>query len=368
MSSESVDADQVLAFRLARSGLVSRAADGLAEASACPASDFARDAALIALAARAEGLTRETYHRAVDCGDIVVAHVLRGAIHALAPADFGLYGQALIAGDERELAAQLGRQVERLCADTGFAPSAALAAVASAVADGLAGGRRLDRNELHAELRARLPAHLLPWCRGCESHHVAPMLWRYATIEAGVRLDSDRRYMVGDPGPAPPARHAVHSFLAFYGPAKPGEFAEWAGVAKTHAQRLWEETAGDRVEVRVGRGRAWLMREDVDALRSPPTAHGIRLLPPGDPYLQKVNRSLLAPDAALRSRLFRPVASPGAVLSDGRLAGLWRVRAKGAKAEVAVEALSPLPRADLAEEAQRVAALRGADEAVVVLA
>ena len=32
------------------------------------------------------------------------------------------------------------------------------------------------------------------------------------------------------------------------------------------------------------------------ALESPPTARGIRLLPPGDPYLQKPNRPLLAPD------------------------------------------------------------------------
>jgi hypothetical protein len=81
-----VDADQVLAFRLARSGLAVRGARGLPEAAACPVSDFARDAALLALAARAEGMSRAAYHHAVDAGDLVVAHVVRGAIHALAPA------------------------------------------------------------------------------------------------------------------------------------------------------------------------------------------------------------------------------------------------------------------------------------------
>jgi hypothetical protein len=81
-----VDADQVLAFRLARSGLAVRGACGLPEAAACPVSDFARDAALLALAARAEGMSRAAYHHAVDAGDLVVAHVVRGAIHALAPA------------------------------------------------------------------------------------------------------------------------------------------------------------------------------------------------------------------------------------------------------------------------------------------
>ena len=89
-----MDADQVLASRLARSGLASRAAGTLAEAAACPASDFSRDAALLALAARHEGVTRQGYDEATDCGDLVVAHAVRGAIHALAPVDRALYGRA----------------------------------------------------------------------------------------------------------------------------------------------------------------------------------------------------------------------------------------------------------------------------------
>jgi len=103
------------------------------------------------------------------------------------------------------------------------------------------------------------------------------------------------------------------------------------------------------------------------SLESPPAASGIRLLPPGDPYLQKPNRPLLAREAELRKRLFRPVASPGAVLRDGRLAGLWRAKAKGKKTEITVEKLARLARGDVEEEAQRVARVRGAAEAVLVL-
>lgn len=110
------------------------------------------------------------------------------------------------------------------------------------------------------------------------------------------------------------------------------------------------------------------MKEDIGALESPPAAEGIRLIPPGDPYLQKPNRPLLTPETELRRRLFRPVGSPGAVLRDGRLAGLWRVKAKGKKAELTVEKLGRLTRRDLEEEAQRVAELRGASEAALVLA
>src|SRR5215211_8589347 len=114
-----VDADQVLAFRLARSGLARRDARGLAEAAACPASDFVRDAALLALAARADGVSREAYTEAVDAGDVVVAHIMRGAIHALAPGDLALYGRALLARDDAELAAQLGQQMQRLMTEHG---------------------------------------------------------------------------------------------------------------------------------------------------------------------------------------------------------------------------------------------------------
>jgi hypothetical protein len=363
-----VDAEQVLAFRLARSGLVARAAGGLADAAACPASDFHRDAALLALAARADGVTREGYAAALDGGSgLVVAHVVRGAIHALAPGDHALYGRALIARDDGELAAQLGRQVTRLAAEKGFAPTAALEEVTAATTDALSGGRALDKNALHEELRQRVSADLMPWCRGCGSYHVAPMLWRYATVQAGVRLDAERRYTMGRPGRAPKASEAVRRFLRFYGPAKPGDFVEWAGVAKPHGTRLWNALADGLEEVRVGKGAAWILAEDASELASPPAAEGVRLLPPGDPYLQKPNRPLLAPDDAVRKRLFRPVASPGTVLKDGRLVGLWRAKAKGKKVEITVEKLRRVARADLDEEARRMAELRGAADVALVV-
>src|SRR5215212_8406949 len=233
-----MERERVLAFRLARSGLADREAGDLAEAAACPASDFARDAALLALGARAEGVTRQGYEAAVDAGDLVVAHVVRGAIHALAPHDHALYGRALIARDDEELGAQLGRQVQRLAAEHGFAPTEALDEVAAATKDALAARGALGKNDLHEELRARVRGELMPWCKGCGSHHVAPMLWRYATVKAGVRLDAERRYTMGKPGRAPGASESVRRFLRFYGPARPADFAEWAGLAKPHAARL----------------------------------------------------------------------------------------------------------------------------------
>lgn len=358
-----LEAERLLAFRLARTGLVSRDARTPAEAVACPASDFHRDAALLAVAARAEDVTRESFDAAVERGELAVAHVIRGAIHAVDPADQALFGPALVASDDEELLAQLGEQVKREARAHGFAPSDALGEVTAAVRVALAGGRRLDKNALHEELRGRLREELLPWCKGCGSHHAAPMLWRFAVRQAPARLDADRRYLLAESGGAlPPPGEAVRRFLRFYGPSTPAAFGEWAGMAPKHAKRVWNEVAGELSEA----DGAWLLTEDEGALASPPQARGVRLVPPGDPFLQKPNRPLLVSDEALRKRLFRPVASPGAVLRDGRLAGLWRAKAKGRRLEVAVEPLERLPRGELEDEAQRVARLRGAELALAV--
>ena len=367
MPANAFAAEQVLAFRLVRSGLAQRGAQTIAEAARCPASDFSRDAAFLALAARTEQLSREAYDDAVDRGDIVVAHAPRGAIHAHAPADVSLFGRALVSSDDEELGAQLGRQVQQLAAEEGFAPTEALAEVAEATVDALRDGRALGKNELHAELRERVRAELKPWCKGCKSYHVAPMLWRYATVVAGARLDSSRRYVLDEPEPPPDASAAVRRFLRFYGPATVSDFATWAGVARPHASRLWEAVADELDEVSVDGQTGWILREDVSELESPPQPRGVRLLPPGDPYLQPPNRKLLAPDEALRRRLFRPVASPGAVLADGKLAGLWRATAKGRKLEIGVETVGEIPRAALDDEVERLVRARGASGAVLSL-
>jgi hypothetical protein len=69
----------------------------------------------------------------------------------------------------------------------------------------------------------------------------------------------------------------------------------------------------------------------------------------------------------LRKRLFRPVASPGVVLKDGRLAGLWRAKARGKKAEITIERLTRFSRKDVEDEAERIAQLRGAARLVMVV-
>ena len=360
-----MELDQVLAFRVARQRLDARGSLTFAEAAACPASDFQRGSALLALAARSETVDRESYDRAADTGELVIAPSLRAAIHALPPADFAVYGRALVAEDDEELEVQLGPRTRWQTGDGDISPRAAVEEVTDAIGRSLGEGRALGKDELHEAMRGFVRVELLPWCRGCESHHVAPMLWRYGGVMAGMRCDSNRRFLLGCPGVSPDAAAPVLRFLAFHGPATPKDFGAWAGLAGTHAHRLWALVSEELVEVRLDGRRTWLPAADEAALASPPQARGVRLLPPRDPYLQHPDRGALAPDPALRKRLFRPVGGPGAVLQDGVLSGLWRVRARGRRAELDVEALRPIRRDDLEAEAARIAELRGADALVV---
>ena len=96
---------------------------------------------------------------------------------------------------------------------------------------------------------------------------------------------------------------------------------------------------------------------DVATFEDPPAARGVRLLGAGDPLLVARDREHLIADAAVRKRLFRPIGSPGLVLSDGRPAGIWRARKRGRRLAFEVEWLGE--PVDIDAEAGRLAGLRG---------
>ena len=188
------------------------------------------------------------------------------------------------------------------------------------------------------------------------------MLWRYAGVAAGMRMDSERRFRAGRPGRRRKGADLARAYLRFYGPAEVKGFAAWAGLAPAQGRRLWDEIADELVEVEWKGGRGWIAEGDRRALDSPPQASGTRLIPPRDPYLQQADRETLVPDAAVRKRLFRAVASPGAVLRDGALAGMWKAKVAAATAPRSRSSASRRSTATSSSASARgVAKLRGAD-------
>jgi hypothetical protein len=362
-----MDREQILAFRLARHGLDRRRRISMAEAAACPASDFQRDSALLALGARAQSVSRDAFAEAIDGGDLVLGFNLRAAIHACAPDDVSLFGRTAVSDDDEELGRQLGDGAMKGLKKAGVTPTDALERVAEATREVLRGGRTVDRQGLHDGLRERLSDELLPWCKGCKSNHVSPMLWRYAGVVIGMRMNSERLYRSGKPGRRGKPADLARTYLRFYGPADAKGFAAWARLAPGQARRVWDEIEDELELVEWDGEKGWVEEADLRAVQSPPTAAGTRLVPARDPYLQQ-DRETLVPDAAVRKKLFRPVASPGAVLRDGALAGLWKAKAgKKGVLDVAVERRSPLDQSELEAECSRVAKLRGFDSAEVTV-
>jgi hypothetical protein len=86
------------------------------------------------------------------------------------------------------------------------------------------------------------------------------------------------------------------------------------------------------------------------------------------PYLALRDRDTLLPDRALRRRVWRPIGSPGVVLVDGRVVGIWRPRKQGQRLALTVEPFVRLPRPTrdaIQAEAEHAAPYRGATTAEV---
>jgi hypothetical protein len=355
-----VDRAHALAYRVATHNLHERLPAGSEREAAAVIGlqDFPPGLAAPALAARVAD---------ADIGKLVIVYTFRGAAVAVPPADVGVFTVGLAPPDEAAARTLVGTAVDSLDPH-GISATDALDRVSDAVVDALSDGP-LERDEFHQALRERLPDELLWWCRGCQSHHVNPSLWR-ATGIRGVLAVTERRGRVTVFGAPPKARgvkkapaELTRRFLRAYGPATHGDLAAWAGIAPSHARTLLDGIAGETAEVDFDGRTALILAADADRLAAPPAASGVRLLPPFDPYLDQRDRATLWPDPAVRKRARSGIGAPGVVLVDGDVAGLWRPEKKGKKLVVAVEPLTKAARkaADgLEAEAQMVAPHRGA--------
>ncbi|HST37933.1 MAG TPA: crosslink repair DNA glycosylase YcaQ family protein, partial [Conexibacter sp.] len=294
------------------------------------------------------------------------------------------FAAALQPREEESLRFVLGRAIP--AQDEGIAPGDAVAAALPAFAEAL-DGRPLSRDDLHAALRELLPADLLPWCEGCQSHHARRGLLVVAGLHgllcvagrAGRQPLFARTDQWIGPQALPSAANAgtsaaelVRRFLRCCGPATPRLLAQWAGIAPAQARRVWERVAGELDEVRVDGRRAWLLAEDLERLEAAEPMRGVVLLPPGDPLLLARDRELLLPDAAARRALFVAINSPGLVLLDGAPAALWRGRKRGRRLAVELRAVggASLPARAISaieHEAERIAPHRGCTSATVAL-
>src|SRR3954452_17937427 len=257
---------------------------------------------------------------------VVALYNARSATAVIPAAEAAAYGTAQVPIDDAGLKAVLGRSVPEQ--DDDFAGPAELAY--EAISEAL-DGRERTRDDLHEQLRSKLPGALLPWCESCGSHHAR----RGLLIMAGLR---GRLCISGRAGrqpvfartdqlvgwDAPPREEAgaefVRRYRRTYGDPDVAHFTEWAGLGRAHARELWA-LAGETM------GRRQVLK-------------GVRLLASGDPVLLGRDREALLPDPAARKKVWASLGGMGIVLDDGEAVGLWRPRKQGKRLDVTVEALA----------------------------
>jgi hypothetical protein len=232
----------------------------------------------------------------------------------------------------------------------------------------------MTKGAVSAAITELVDESLTGWCKGCNSRHIYESLFRLVALPAGVRLDTEPSPMLLTPirnWPGPPTEAAglgnlIANYLRFLGPATVADVADFLSASKAELAAHWP---GDLVEVDVDGRIGWFPADRLAALRKPAEPPRLRLLPPGDPYLQARDRQLILPDTKAHKVLWRILGNPGAVLVDGEIIAAWRAKAAGrGRLELAIESFGALPpdlTAELETEAERLARARGFAEVVL---
>lgn len=347
-----IDPEQALAFRRAGQHLHARTDDPLTAIGACGLQDSPPGWWPIALHARCTTTT-------VPDGAATQVNAMRHAPFVVPTEDLDVFTRALVPEDAAGLKRYVGNRPAREIAEHDLTPREALDLVADAARDALRDGP-LELNPFHQALRERLPDAVLPYCRGCDSHHVRSGLWR-GLGPLGVTVMPARSTWALAPEATMPLdgarKEAVRRFLRTHGPATHTHLSDWAGCGPEHAKLLLGLVDDELEDL----GRHWLLAEDLPRYEDPPPSTGVRVLGGFDPYLAQPDRDALVPDEGLRKRMFPALGRPNVVLVDGAISALVRARKKGKRLDFEVEWLGG-ERAELEEELGDVARLRGAGE------
>ncbi|MFB6892913.1 DNA glycosylase AlkZ-like family protein [Kitasatospora sp. NPDC056327] len=353
-----VDREQVLAHRVAAHGFDRSSADP--DVLVLGAQDTPSGSARLALAARG-----------ASPDGLETVWSFRGAPHLHRRAGLPALAAALWPLDDADATGRISTAVIKEGAKLGLAAFTATAgAIRSAVTAPTAKG------EVSTLVSAAVPAALTYWCASCGAQHISGLLLQQAGLAGGVAIGTeggrtvlsplDPRFPV--PSEAAGTGELVRAYLTFHGPATPAEAAKFLGTRPAAVKKVWP---GDLVEVRVDGAPAWLPAERVDGLLAAVPGEDVRLLPPGDPFLQGRDRGLLVPDKAREKEIWRAIGGPGAVLAGAELVGVWRAKAAGRRLDLTVTPFAPLSAAvtkALGAEAATVASARGAADVALRIA
>ncbi|MEE1735969.1 crosslink repair DNA glycosylase YcaQ family protein [Streptomyces sp. BE147] len=304
--------------------------------------------------------------RGASADGLETVWTFRGAPHLHRRRDLPALATALWPLDDADATARISTTVIKEGAKLGLEAFRATAGALRAVVTG-----PMAKGEVSRAVSAAVPPSLTFWCDPCGARHISGLLFQQAGLPGAVGVGRRQGTTTLSPlepsYPMPTAADGtgalVRAYLRFLGPATPADAAKFLGIKPAVARAVWP---GDLAEVTVEGKRAWLPAERLDALLSAERPDLVRLLPPGDPFLQARDRWLLAPEKSHEKEIWRAMGAPGVLLVGSEPAGTWRARAAGRRVDLTVTPFARLTAATrraLETEAATVAGARGADEA-----
>jgi len=308
-------------------------------------------AAELSIGVRLIGATRQDVRAALwDRRSLVKTYGIRGTVHLFPATEAPLWMAALQANahpDEARRLAAMGLD------------EAQTEAILAAISDAL-DGRSLTREELGQEVAQRAGA----WATDAVSPAFGGRWPRWQMVigtaaNAGLLcFGPDRGSKVtfmrpdqwlGDwtqvEGPVA-FREIIRRYLAAYGPATHGEFAQWFGMRPGAARELMRQMADALEEVDVEGHRAWQLADDpgVSQPLESEAQDAVRLLPHFDCYaIGSHPRDRLVPaDQKGRVLTRGSIGNVPVVIIEGVVAGIWRQQRRGGRLDVRVETFRPL--------------------------
>jgi hypothetical protein len=377
----------VIAFRLHAHHLTERLDERglLGAAGACGVQNSPPGSALLALHARVRNLTQERLDEAVAKDkSLLQSWSMRGAPFYFPISDAPIFTGGVLPPTEeamRQFILGVGPAVDRL----GLSVADAVELTGAQIGDVLA-GRRLAIGELGVELATRIADTLSTKQRTIweeEGPHAAGQPLGEAVVHFCIRILTLQGVVcfapregnkapfilvsewlgssIPDSDPKATRAELLRRYLHCYGPSTRADFAAWLGVRTGDADPWWSPIEKEMTQVDFDR-TSWILTDDLDALRSPPTPKGSRLLPPRDPYTQLRDRETIV-DKKHHREVWMPVGDPGTILVDGGIAGVWRPRKSGRNLAISIKTFGSLPARNkkaLQDEAEQVAQVRGA--------
>ena len=362
----SISWQQALSWRLERQLLDPVGSESVAGVVGRLGAVLSMDESLAELAVR----TRRAASRpgelasALADGEVVKVFAFRGSMHYLTPQDAGIYLAVRSAGRQWERASWVRYYGLTAAAWPDFR---------AAVREALAGGP-LTVGELGEALAGqRTYRHLRPVFDEGAYTLVKPLTWQgdmsLGPVRDGQhtfqRLDRNPRWHgipeLDDAGP-----RAVTAYLRSYGPATLDHLHYWLVKGLSAGRRRLDAWFGglgdDLAAVDVEGTRAYVVREDLDALVAARPSAAVRFLPGHDQWVIGPGTKDTHVTPPSRRDLMTRKANP--VLVGGVVRGTWARRGH----ELSVIWLDEQPRPDAAieEEAGRLAGLLGRDLRLVV--